>query len=101
MSLSPATWCLARAAVTRTRRLALCPVKLQSSSVPVVGCDSAMARTLQRLPTSDEAGSLVFAPPLQPLSSCHAGRHVSPGAGPRLQIGIRSPAAEDVVRSLH
>src|SRR5215467_14456279 len=98
MSLSPATSFLARAAVTRTRRLALCPVKRQSSSVPAVGCDSAMVRTLQRLSTSDAAGSLVFAPLppvrngyrhpsesaplLPPLSSCHACRPVSPGAGP-------------------
>ena len=73
---------LADAAVTRTRRFALCPVKRQSSSVPAAGCDSVMARTLQRLPTSDEAGSLIFAPPLPLLSSCHACRHVSPGAGP-------------------
>jgi len=73
---------LADAAVTRTRRFALCPVKRQSSSVPAAGCDSVMARTLQRLPTSDAAGSLIFAPPLPPLSSCHACRHVSPGAGP-------------------
>ena len=55
------------------------PVKRQSSSsVSAAGCDSAMVRTLQRLPTSDEAGSLVFAPPRPPLSSCHACRHVSP-----------------------
>lgn len=72
----PATSFLARAAVTRTRRFALSPVKRQLSSVPVVRCDSAMARTLHPLPTADEAESLVFAQPPQPLSSCHAFRHV-------------------------
>jgi hypothetical protein len=76
MPLFPATSFLARAAVTRTRRFALSPVKRQLSSVPVVRCDSAMARTLHPLPTADEAGSLVFAQPPQPLFSCHAFRHV-------------------------
>src|SRR5215469_5284692 len=52
------------------------PVKRQLFSVPVVRCDSAMARTLHRLPTADEAGSLVFVQPPQPLFSCHAFLHV-------------------------
>jgi hypothetical protein len=71
MSLFPATSFLARAAVTRTRRFALSPLKPQLSSVPVARCDSAMARTLHPLPIADEAGSRVF-------------------AEPSLQIGIRS-----------
>ena len=54
---------------------ALSPVKRQSYCVPVVGCDSAMARTLPLLPTADEAGSLVFSQLPQLLSSCHAFRH--------------------------
>src|ERR1700677_3515167 len=96
MSLFPATSFLARPAVTRTRRFALCPVKRQFYSVPVVGCDSAMARTLHRLPTTVEARSLVFAPPLQPLSSSHACHYVSVEVqAPALQIVIWSPAADD------
>ena len=57
-------------------------LKLPLSSVPAVTFDSAMVRTLHRLPTACEARFPTFAQLPQPLSSFLACRRVPPGAAP-------------------
>ena len=92
---------LARAAVTRTRRFALSPVKRQCSSAVVVSCDFATVRTLRLLPTADATRSLVFVQLRQPLVFAAFPAMLSQLQAPSLQIAVRSAVAEDVVRSLH
>ena len=57
-------------------------LKLPLSSVPAVTFDSAMVRTLHRLPTACEARFPSFAPRPRLLFSFRVCRHVPPGGGP-------------------